>query len=157
MSTIFIISQSEGEYDSYSSWPVAATHDEQKAKDYVADMEQRLIKANAAREQIQQHMTTWDLANPRPYPKAHTKVTPLPSFKGPKKSWTAEQKALYKKVDEDNRAHCAAESKPFSDWCKERYEEQVRFVQSFPSDLQEDINHMGSDAMWSYEDITIIE
>jgi hypothetical protein len=130
MTTIFVISQSEGSYEDYRSWPVAATYDEQKAKDYVADMEQRLIKANAARDQIELHMTAWAQANPRADFKRILHNPPF--FKGPKKKWTPEQKEQLKRYEEQYQKDCAEAIKPLKEWSTKCYEERVRVIHTYP-------------------------
>lgn len=154
MTNIFVISQTEGDYESSHSWPVATTYDEQKAKDYVASMEKHLEQANAARNLIEDHMRAWQLANPR-VPFKVINHTP-PVFKGPEKKWTSEQTAEYNKYEKQYEKDREEAMLPLRKWTTKCYEERTRFSHTFPENIQQDLN-LSSDATWDYDSIIVIE
>lgn len=156
MRTIFVVNHESGNYDDYRCYPILATFNEGTAKTKVTEMELRKIRREEILEQLNSHMSAWDSANPRPkFPDFRQDVLPL--FPGKQKTWTKEQKEIYRKAKEDISIANAARAKPYGDWARERYDEQQRFMQGLSDQEKNDYTEISGDSSWSIDTIPFEE
>ncbi len=157
MDTIYVISKIESDYDSYNSQPVLVTPKLEIAEEFVKKMTIRASDAQLTRQEIEQHITKWELTEKRPLI-GQSKQIPLPHFSGRKNTWTKEQKALYDKVKEENRQNAYNAHNPFTEWVNQRVAEIEIFKKAnYSADELDDIQFLGNDSSWQIETVNYSE
>ena len=66
MKTLYIVSESSGSYDSYSSWPIAAYETEDAARLFTMDMLERQVASLERQGIVSKNLEKWRTDNPRP-------------------------------------------------------------------------------------------
>lgn len=149
---IYLLIQSEQNYgDCYFS-PVLATPNHKTAHLKMAELEQLRAKVIQANIELQEHLSKWETNNSRIYP-ATPKPKPVPKFKGARNKWTQEQRDEVDSIIKQNFQSALAAAKPANTWAKNRYEEQLKFIQSYPKQVQDNLFTMNQYTFFEIEEV----
>jgi hypothetical protein len=152
MKTIYVLQRCEHDYDHASYFPIYSTSDKNKMDAKVEEMKQRQDIAVKAKEDIQKNMALWRVTNPDPKI-PHYQPPILPQFPGKRKHWTDEQKAAYKKAEDDHREASVAAAKPYKDWTELFMKENHRLTAALSQQVQEDVRNIGTDTFWEVVEV----
>jgi hypothetical protein len=152
MNEIYLVLHSNGSYDAYQEFPIKAFSKIEKSKEFVDAMYLRKLRWEANSQKQMQMDQEWLTANPyltirRGYPK------PLPSFPGPRKSWTAEQKEELKQTQNWNKKVEREISEQTRAWNTAYMAKQEEFLLGLSQKEKDDLSSFNSDSNWSIEPI----
>ena len=156
MNEIYIVFHCRGSYDDYQEIAVKAFADNDAAELFAEELRERKKKFDVNMDKLRTIEQEWYKHNPWPapprgYPKA------LPSFPGPRKSWTAEQKEKLMQVNNYNEKVTTE----FQEKNITHYAARSTITNEFKSTLTahelEDIESMERESHWSVEAIPFQE
>jgi len=149
---MFLVMQAEYDYDGSSFQPLLITPNRAKAEAKVAAMNELKVQILEANKELREHMETWRINNPRP-PIVPPKLKPNPVFPGKKKDWTKEQNETFVKILDENRDTAMASAKPLNDWTMAFHNEKLRFVSTFPQDVQDNLVYINEQTQFDIEEV----
>ena len=152
MSEIYLVLHCSGSYEDYYETPLKAFASKAKAQELVDAMNERKHRWDANRQTQIQLDKDWCNANPRPMAK---KVYPktLPSFSGPQKCWTAEQKEKLSQAKTWNRKAEEEFVEQNCAWHTAFMARQEEFLLGLSREERDDLSSFDSESNWSIEPI----
>jgi hypothetical protein len=152
MKTIYVVVENVYDYDDSYSNPILVTPSKVTADAKVAEMENRFAQKKKAQELVRAHIAEWDTVNKRPRPLDVTAKS-LPNYGPQRNKWSKEQIAEYNMVLQGNHDRVTNALKPDHDWCKARYDEQIRFTKTLSEQDQVDLKEIQDKSSWIVEEV----
>jgi hypothetical protein len=66
MTTVYVVMQCQGSYDSFIEFPIAVTSTVEKAEECIEQVKARMAKKNINQSLLYSYMDEWQKSNPRP-------------------------------------------------------------------------------------------